>query len=78
MSQDTTPTEQGPTSFADLGREMWSYLTGKQATIEYTFVDMTVEVPRETGASAPRATWKVDGTVRIRTADGTAPGSLGK
>jgi hypothetical protein len=30
------------TSFADLGKEMWSYLTGKGAAINYEFVDMTV------------------------------------
>ena len=48
---------------------MWSYLTGKGAAIDYTFVDMTVEVPRDTGADAPRAIWKLDGTLRITTSD---------
>src|SRR3712207_8790897 len=47
-------------SFADLGKEMWSYLTGKGAAINYQFVDMVVEVPRETGSDAPRATWRLD------------------
>ncbi|GMA89249.1 hypothetical protein GCM10025868_44990 [Angustibacter aerolatus] len=46
------------TSFVDLGKQMWSYLTGKGAAINYEFVDMTIEVPRETGSDAPRATWK--------------------
>jgi hypothetical protein len=55
--------------WTDLGKEMWSYLTGKGAAIDYTFVDMTVEVPRDTGASAPRAIWKLDGTLRITTTD---------
>ena len=58
------------TSFADLGKEMWAYLTGKGAAINYQFVDMTVEVPRETGTEAPRATWKLNGTLRITTAEG--------
>jgi hypothetical protein len=58
------------TSFADLGKEMWAYLTGKGAAINYEFVDMTVEVPRETGGDAPRATWKLNGTLRITTAEG--------
>lgn len=31
------------------------------------FVDMSVEVPRDTGPEAPRATWKLDGTLRITT-----------
>jgi hypothetical protein len=51
--------------WADLGREMWTFLTGQKAQIDYQFVDMTIEVPRDTGANAPRATWRVDGTVRI-------------
>ena len=55
--------------WTDLGKEMWSYLTGKGAAIEYTFVDMTVEVPRDTGPQAPRAIWKLDGTLRITTTD---------
>ena len=55
--------------WTDLGKEMWSYLTGKGAAIDYTFVDMTVEVPRDTGPEAPRATWKLDGTLRITTTD---------
>ena len=55
--------------WTDLGKEMWSYLTGKGAAIDYTFVDMTVEVPRDTGPSAPRAIWKLDGTLRITTTD---------
>ncbi len=57
------------TSFSDLGRDMWSYLTGKEATIDYTLVDMIVEVPRSTGPDSARATWKLNGTLRITTSD---------
>ena len=64
---DTTAT--GTTSFPDLGREMWEYLTGKEAAINYEFVDMTVEVPKDTGDDSPRATWKLNGTLRITTSD---------
>ena len=60
------------TSFADLGKELWTYLTGKGAAINYEFVDMTVEVPRETGPAAPRATWRLNGTLRITTAENAA------
>ncbi len=55
--------------WADLGQEMWSYLTGREAAVNYSFVDMTVEVPRDTGPQAPRATWKLNGTLRVTTAD---------
>jgi hypothetical protein len=60
------------TSFVDLGKQMWSYLTGKGAAINYEFVDMIVEVPRETGQSAPRAVWRLNGTLRITTAEDAA------
>jgi hypothetical protein len=60
------------TSFADLGKEMWAYLTGKGAAINYEFVDMTVEVPRETGSQAPRATWRLNGSLRITTSEGAS------
>jgi hypothetical protein len=72
-SSENTPSQntvsESTTSFSDLGRDMWSYLTGQEAVIDYTFVDMTVEVPRSTGASAESATWKLNGTLRITTSD---------
>ena len=60
--------------WTDLGREMWSFLTGRQAAINYSFVDMTVEVPRDTGSDAPRATWKLNGTLQVTTRDNTQAG----
>ena len=44
----------GQTDIREFGHELWNYLTGKQAVIEYTFQDMTVEVPKTTGPDAPR------------------------
>ena len=55
--------------WTDLGREMWSFLTGRQAAINYRFIDMAVEVPRDTGSDAPRATWKLNGTLQVTTKD---------
>lgn len=55
--------------WADLGQKMWDFLTGREAAIHYRFEDMRVEVPRDTGANAPRATWKVDGTLTVTTTD---------
>ena len=55
--------------WTDLGREMWSYLTGRGASIDYRLVNMVVEVPRDIGPDAPRAVWKFDGTIRITTSD---------
>lgn len=67
---------ENTTSFSDLGRDMWAYLTGKEATIDYTFVDMTVEVPKDTGANAERASWKLNGTLRITTSDKDNRGAI--
>ena len=58
--------------WTDLGREMWSFLTGREAAINYRFVVMAVEVPRDTGPDAPRATWKLNGTLQVTTRDNAA------
>ena len=73
MSQTPTPPvqEEPVVDWTDLGREMWSFLTGRQAEINYRFIDMAVEVPRDTGPDAPRAVWKVDGTLQVTTRDQT-------
>ena len=61
--------------WTDLGQEMWSYLTGKGAAINYSFLDMVVEVPRDIGPDAPRAVWKFNGTLRVTTSDEKTAGS---
>ncbi|GAA1906422.1 hypothetical protein GCM10009737_03980 [Nocardioides lentus] len=61
--------------WVDLGQKMWDFLTGRQAAIHYSFEDMAVEVPRDTGPQAPRATWKLNGTLTITTTDRVASGS---
>jgi len=48
---------------------MWSFLTGREAAINYRFVDLSIEVPRDTGSRAPRAVWKLDGTLQVTTED---------
>lgn len=75
FASSTGPEAHSITDWTDLGREMWSYLTGRGAAVNYSFVDMTVEVPRDIGPDAPRATWKLNGTLRVTTSDDTAAGS---
>lgn len=72
-----TNAQQGTTDITEFGRELWDYLTGKGAVIEYTFDKMHVEVPKTTGPESPRATWKLDGTLRIKTSDKDTTGSIG-
>ncbi|KQY56785.1 MULTISPECIES: hypothetical protein [unclassified Nocardioides] len=55
--------------WTDLGMRMWSFLTGREAAINYEFQDMLVEIPRDTGSNAPRATWRLNGTLRVTTDD---------
>lgn len=66
---DTDITSQDTTSWVDLGKSMWTYLTDKGAAINYEFVDMNVDVPRATGEDAPIARWRLDGTLRITTSE---------
>jgi hypothetical protein len=69
------PDPKNISDWTDLGREMWSYLTGRGAAVNYTFEDMVVEVPRDIGPDAPRATWRFNGTLRVTTSDNEAAGS---
>ena len=71
----TAPGDRSIRDWADLAEEMWSYLTGKGAAINNQFEDMTVEVPRDIGPDAPRATWKLNGSLRVTTSDRDAAGS---
>ncbi|MGB0101504.1 MAG: hypothetical protein WBP61_14600 [Nocardioides sp.] len=59
--------------WTDLGQRMWSFLTGREAAIHYSFEEMSIEVPRDTGSNAPRATWKLNGTLTVTTSDAGAP-----
>lgn len=72
MADASAPMEGQGSNFADIGKEMWSFLTGRNAAINYQFVDLKIEVPRSTGAEAPRATWQLNGTLRITTEEGAA------
>lgn len=70
--RNTTDLTSEALDWTDLGREMWSFLTGREAAINYRFIDMSVEVPRDTGAGAPRATWKLNGTLQVTTKDSSS------
>lgn len=77
MTDRTAPPASGTSDvvdWTDLGREMWAFLTGREAAINYRFIDMTVEVPRDTGSDAARATWKLNGTLQVTTKDNASAG----
>jgi len=70
MSADDTPATDElteTTSWPELGIALYDRLTGRNATIEYTFEDLEVAVPSKAGDDAEHAHWEVDGTVSITT-----------
>lgn len=60
-----------PQTWPDLAVSLYDRLTGRGAEITYEFNDMRVAVPSTVGADATTTPWRVDGTVKIRTKDGT-------
>ena len=75
MTLNTPPKDRSNdevVDWTDLGARMWSFLTGREAAIHYRFEEMAIEVPRDTGVDAPRATWKLNGTLTITTSDSDA------
>ncbi len=63
MSDENTKT------WPDLAEGLYERLTGRSATISYEFNDLAVEVPDRTGGDAPRATWRLNGTLNVRTSE---------
>ncbi len=55
------------TNWPELAIALFEQLTGKNAMIEYEFVDMHVQVPSGTGPKAEHAEWVLSGTMKIRT-----------
>ena len=72
-SENSVITENDKVSFVDLGMALYERLTGRGAAINYEFREMVVEVPRDTGADAPRATWKLNRMLRITTDEPGSP-----
>jgi hypothetical protein len=72
-SENDQVTQKERVSFVDLGMALYERLTGRGAAINYEFKEMLVEVPRDTGPDAPRATWKLNGVLRITTDEPGSP-----
>ena len=56
-------------SWPDLAIGLYDRLTGRGAEITYEFQDMEVLVPSSATADATHAKWRLNGAVKIRTAD---------
>lgn len=58
-------------SWPDLAIGLYDRLTGRNAEITYEFSKMQVQIPSGTGSQADHAKWVVDGSLKIRTSDGS-------
>ncbi|MFN0167349.1 MAG: hypothetical protein ACKV22_13040 [Bryobacteraceae bacterium] len=68
-----TQTTADPQTWPDLAIGLYDKLTGRGAEITYEFQGLEISVPSSASSSAQHATWRVSGTVKIRTKDETAP-----
>jgi len=56
-------------SWPDLAIGLYDKLTGRGAEITYEFENLEIGIPSSATNSAEHATWKVSGTVKVRTKD---------
>ena len=68
MAQSITETPTWP----DLAIGLYDKLTGRGAEITYEFHSMEVAVPSSASGDAQHATWRLNGTMKIRTKDETS------
>ena len=61
-----------PTNWPQLAEGLYGFLTGRGATVEYSFDKMEIWVPGDTSHDSPQARWQVNGTLRIRTTEPAA------
>lgn len=56
-------------TWPELAIGLYERLTGRGAEITYEFDEMQVDVPDKVGADADHATWRLDGTLTVRTSE---------
>ena len=63
-------------TWPELAIGLWDKLTGRGAEIAYEFENFSVDVPSGAGENATHATWRMSGTLRIRSRDERHGGAL--
>lgn len=63
MANETKTT----TTWPELAIGLFEKLDERDARIDYTFENLTVEVPSHAGGNATHATWKLNGTLKVST-----------
>ena len=66
--QPSTPDNQ---TWPDLAIGLYDKLTGRGAEITYEMQGLEISIPSSAAPNAQHATWRVSGTVKIRTKDAT-------
>lgn len=56
-------------TWPDLAIGLYDRLTERKAEIIYEVDNLEIQVPSKVGSGAGHATWKINGTVKIRTRD---------
>ena len=56
---------QETTNWPEMFVGLYDRLTGNNAEISYAFDGLEIDVPSSTSENAPRAHWKLNGTLRI-------------
>ncbi len=64
-----TEMQSEPTTWPEFAEGMYGFLTGRGATIEYGFDQLEINVPRHASDDSPKAKWKLNGTIRVRTSE---------
>lgn len=65
------------TTWPDLAIGLYDKLTGRGAEIMYDFQNLEVAVPSSASPSAQHATWRLNGSMKIRTRDAAATPARG-
>ena len=60
------------TTWPELAIALFEKLNERDAEIIYEFDNMQVWVPSSTSEDAPKAPWKMHGTIKVRTRDGVS------
>ena len=66
-----SPNSADTPTWPDLAISLYDKLTGRGAEITYEFQGLEISVPSSASSTAQHATWRVNGTVKIRTKDET-------
>ncbi len=68
---DTVMTDSDTRDWPSLAAALYDKLTGRDAEITYEFADFHLDIPSSTRPDAEHARWRLHGTLKIRTQNGS-------